>query len=252
MLVASSCESFSLIVSSTDDQVDILSFYSECASLELQLQLGVTKNVTSGETSSPLPTRSNDRLVHPISPMSFSSNRLNRLTDTQRRLTIPDLRSFLSANNTGVQRELYSSCPINSTIATWPFATTALPTSDPAYLGGRDIQFYALDREKTGGIPTGVIYVSTFSPDVVDDTTCFNRFVLDIVLGLQNFTTAGVERILVDTSVSRAFDPDLHVCGDDVDPFDNSVMRHRTMEVVMFTCPGFYSSLWLGEIINPI
>jgi hypothetical protein len=119
---------------------------------------------------------------------------------------IPQINSFVSANNTLAQRTLYITCPVNTSATVWPFASGTNPTSDPAYLGGRDIQFYALDSTRTAGIKTGVIYVTTFDP-LPAEGSCFNRFVLDIVLGLQNFTTAGVERILVDTSVSRS----LHV-----------------------------------------
>jgi hypothetical protein len=63
------------------------------------------------------------------------------------------------------------------------------------------VQFFALDQERTGGVKTGVIYVTTFDPQPAT-VTCFNRFILDVVIGLQNFTRDGVQRILVDTSVS--------------------------------------------------
>lgn len=114
---------------------------------------------------------------------------------------LPELRSLISANSTSAQRTLYSECPIDSTATLWAYTSAANPTLDASYLGGRDIQFYALDQARTGGVKTGVIFVTTFDPQPATGT-CFNRYILDIVIGLQNFTREGVQRVLVDTSVS--------------------------------------------------
>lgn len=46
---------------------------------------------------------------------------------------------------------------------------------------------------------TGVVYMPTFLPEPLSNA-CINRFLIDLLLGLQNFTTAGVDNVLVDTS----------------------------------------------------
>jgi hypothetical protein len=132
---------------------------------------------------------------------SPKSERIGHVALSNPATRIPIINSFISANNTVAQETLYRTCPPVRTSTVWPFPSSVSdPTRNTAYLGGRDIQFYALDASRTGGTKTGVIYVTTFDPQPAE-SSCFNRYVLDIILGLQNFTQAGVERILVDTSV---------------------------------------------------
>lgn len=95
-------------------------------------------------------------------------------------------------------QQAYTLCPIEITAPKYRYAHS--PQNSSAYLGGRDIQFYALGDDRK----TGVIFVSTLAP--LDPSTnapsvpCTNRFVADLYLGFKNFTAAGVERILIDTS----------------------------------------------------
>jgi hypothetical protein len=67
--------------------------------------------------------------------------------------TIPDASII-----TDTTAQAYAQCPINTTAARYQYSTS--PQSGPEYLGGRDIQFYALGDEKK----TGVIFLSTFQP----------------------------------------------------------------------------------------
>jgi hypothetical protein len=95
----------------------------------------------------------------------------------------------------------YAQCPIDFEAGRYQYENS--PQSGPEYLGGRDIQFYALgDAQKTG-----VVYLSTFDPKlpVTQDPNgisqaCTDRFIVDTYLGFKNFTQAGVERIMIDTS----------------------------------------------------
>ena len=97
--------------------------------------------------------------------------------------------------------EIYAGCPTNTSTALYQYANS--PQNNSAYLGGRDIQFYSLgDDDKTG-----VIYLSTFSPKPPsgsqadpDSDICQKRFIIDTYEGFRNFTQAGVERIMIDTS----------------------------------------------------
>ena len=83
----------------------------------------------------------------------------------------------------------YRGCPISNG-ANVPMADT--PAASANYLGGRDVQFYKLDDG------TGVVYMPTFYPEPYE--ACEDRFVVDLVMGLQNLTKAGVKNVLVDTS----------------------------------------------------
>lgn len=95
-------------------------------------------------------------------------------------------------------QQAYIGCPTDFAAPKYMYANP--PQNASAYLGGRDIQFYALGDDKK----TGVVYVPTFGP--TDKSTnapsdaCTNRFVADLYLGFRNFTSAGVEKILIDTS----------------------------------------------------
>lgn len=94
-------------------------------------------------------------------------------------------------------REAYAMCP---TVPGAKYKYDSSPQASNSYLGGRDIQFYALGDDKK----TGIIFIPTFGP--VDSTTnessdqCTSRFVADLYLGFKNFTKSGVEKILIDTS----------------------------------------------------
>lgn len=95
-------------------------------------------------------------------------------------------------------QKAYAGCPIEYNSPKYQYSNP--PQNSDAYLGGRDIQFYALgDSAKTG-----VIFVPTFGPMDIStnaaSTQCTNRFVADLYLGFKNFTAAGVEKILIDTS----------------------------------------------------
>lgn len=111
--------------------------------------------------------------------------------------TIPDASII-----TDTTAQAYAQCPIDTTAARYQYTNS--PQSGIEYLGGRDIQFYALGDDKK----TGVIYLSTFQPRLPasQDPTgssseaCTNRFIVDTYLGFRNFTKAGVERIMTDTS----------------------------------------------------
>ena len=95
----------------------------------------------------------------------------------------------------------YAQCPIDTSAARYQYENS--PQSGSEYLGGRDIQFYALGDAKK----TGIVYLSTFDPKlpVTQDPNglsqaCRDRFIVDTYLGFKNFTQAGVERIMIDTS----------------------------------------------------
>lgn len=45
----------------------------------------------------------------------------------------------------------------------------------------------------------GVVYLSTFIPEP-QTNACVTRFFIDLVYGLRNFTAAGIENVLIDTS----------------------------------------------------
>jgi hypothetical protein len=91
---------------------------------------------------------------------------------------------------------LYLQCPIAAAADPQvPFSYLYDPSKTYAYLGGRDIQFYRLQDNKTG-----VVYISTFMPKGYDTEACMNRFAVDAVMGVRNFTAAGVERVLFDTT----------------------------------------------------
>jgi hypothetical protein len=114
----------------------------------------------------------------------------------QSNTTIPDASII-----TDTTAQAYAQCPINTTAARYQYSNS--PQSGSEYLGGRDIQFYALGDDKR----TGVIFLSTFQPrlPLSQDPTgsseaCTNRFIIDTYLGFRNFTKAGVERIMIDTS----------------------------------------------------
>ena len=67
-----------------------------------------------------------------------------------------------------------------------------------AYLGGRDVQVYALSDNVTG-----VIAITTFEPVSGAggySDACYDRFVLDAYEGLQNLTARGISRLLIDTT----------------------------------------------------
>lgn len=143
-----------------------------------------------------------EQLAEPAVQVDASLIRSERLGNLASASHLPDIKNFIrkiNVNSTVLQQQLYFECPPNTQTATWPFPADTDPTRSPNYLGGRDIQFYKLDKAKTNNVNTGVIFVTTFSPAPAD-AYCFNRFILDTVLGLQNFTKAGVERIVVDTS----------------------------------------------------
>lgn len=97
-----------------------------------------------------------------------------------------------------VIQQAYTLCPVE--LAAPKYQYTNHPQNSRAYLGGRDIQFYALGDDQR----TGVMFVPTFGP--MDASTnqpsipCTNRFVADLYLCFRNFTSAGVEKILIDTS----------------------------------------------------
>lgn len=111
----------------------------------------------------------------------------------------PLVKQFISANNTALQRSVYTYCAPDADYTEWPLASAVNPLRRSEYLGGRDIQFYQLQASRTGGVSTGVIFLGTLEPEpMLQD--CLDRFILDIVLGLQNFTEAGVERVIIDTS----------------------------------------------------
>jgi hypothetical protein len=90
--------------------------------------------------------------------------------------------------------EKYAACPIASNNVLYPFPDSTNPTRSGNYLGGRDVQFYQLDDGKTG-----VVYMSTFYPQPLTDD-CYWRYIVDLVVGLQNLMAIGIENILVDTS----------------------------------------------------
>ena len=93
-------------------------------------------------------------------------------------------------------------------LARWTYDTCPIGTPDPqdgygahepmlndAYLGGRDVQFYNL------GNGVGLVYPATFQVEPVNGAShCFSRYVVDAFLGVQNFSNAGITKILIDTS----------------------------------------------------
>ena len=94
-----------------------------------------------------------------------------------------------------IAAEAYAACPVSSGAVAYPLQND--PTATSNYLGGRDIQFYTVPDHSD----VGVIFVPTFEPAAVDATdSCINRFIVDAVLGLQNLTSAGVSKVLIDTT----------------------------------------------------
>jgi hypothetical protein len=110
-------------------------------------------------------------------------------TNTTSPSTTGDLQSEI--------QKAYANCPINLTVAGYPYENG--PQQSTAYLGGRDVQFYAFGDNKK----TGVVYLSTFDPkDATGESSdsCADRFIVDVYLGFQNLSKAGVQRIMIDTS----------------------------------------------------
>ena len=102
-------------------------------------------------------------------------------------------------------KRIYETCPIAQHTLRWPLKAEQDPTQTPAYLGGRDIQFYVLDDTKTNSVKTGVMHIATFAPepegsDPQDIEPCIDRFILDTVLGVRNLTAAGVTNLVIDTT----------------------------------------------------
>jgi hypothetical protein len=102
---------------------------------------------------------------------------------------------------TDIIPQTYAQCPVDVTAARYQYSNS--PQAGSEYLGGRDIQFYALGDDKN----TGVIFLSTFYPKLPlsqdpegRSSACTYRFIIDTFLGFQNFTRAGVERVMIDTS----------------------------------------------------
>lgn len=54
--------------------------------------------------------------------------------------------------------------------------------------------FFSIPNTKTG-----VIFMPTFLPDPATNN-CVVRYFVDLVFGLRNFTSAGIENVLIDTS----------------------------------------------------
>jgi hypothetical protein len=94
----------------------------------------------------------------------------------------------------------YKYCPRLERVNASALAGYVLPSSlqpETEYLGGREIGFYRLN-----GSDVGVMSLNTFLSNEPngDPTACHVRFMLDAYLGIQNFTTAGVKKIIIDTS----------------------------------------------------
>lgn len=90
----------------------------------------------------------------------------------------------------------YRACPLASTssITGVPVPTSQDPTRSANYLGGRDIMFFRVPNTKTG-----VVYLPTFLPEPTSNS-CITRYFVDLVFGLRNFTSLGIENVLIDTS----------------------------------------------------
>lgn len=96
-----------------------------------------------------------------------------------------------------IVREAYQYCPVRQDGARYAYPMEDQPLMAPAYLGGRDIQFYQLNDTQTG-----VIFIPTFaaSGPANSGSYCEIRFLIDAYLGIRNLTQAGVTRVLIDTS----------------------------------------------------
>ena len=110
-----------------------------------------------------------------------------------------------SSSNSGdldaLAKEYYDKCPIvDGRDGTWSLESGTQPIDSHQFVGGRDIQFYKLDKEGTG-----VIYIPTFDPQSTDagdgiTGSCVTRFMIDAVLGVRNLTELGITKVLIDTS----------------------------------------------------
>lgn len=141
----------------------------------------------------------------------------------------------------------YLKCPNRENSVRYPMAGND-PTKSANYLGGRDVQTYALDDGKTG-----VMYIATFLPDPPSEA-CVDRFVVDLVMGIRNLTEAGVKNILVDTSnngggaVVLSQTAQRLFTGDDLLKANNfqSVFRKAPLAMAMHdyyrSNPGYYRS----------
>ena len=93
-----------------------------------------------------------------------------------------------------MQKTYDKGCPlVDNTDNFWPLPEGTQPVQSYKYLGGRDIQFYKLDKEGVGAI-----YIPTFETE--GGNTCQERFILDVARGIQNFTQAGITKVVIDTS----------------------------------------------------
>lgn len=88
----------------------------------------------------------------------------------------------------------YRACPATRNTIAIPVVTSEDPTKSASYLGGRDIMFFSIPNTKTG-----VVYLPTFLPEPASNA-CITRYFIDLVFGLRNFTSAGIENVLIDTS----------------------------------------------------
>lgn len=124
------------------------------------------------------------------------TNGTDPTTSTPSENTNTTLPSTAGGLESAIQAAL-ASCPIDLTAARYSYQEN--PQQSTAYLGGRDVQFYVLGDDKK----TGVVYLPTFDPkDASGESSdsCTDRFIVDVYLGFQNLSKAGVERIMIDTS----------------------------------------------------
>ncbi|CED82589.1 hypothetical protein [Phaffia rhodozyma] len=100
---------------------------------------------------------------------------------------------FPHSINGPIKRQTSSACEAPSS----PYLPLLIDSSDSAqYLGGRNVQFFVLSKSSVENEIVGVIFLATFEPD----EGCTSQFLEDTSLGFQNFTEAGVTKVIIDTT----------------------------------------------------
>ena len=106
--------------------------------------------------------------------------------------------STLPSSFSALASAAYRGCPSISSAASYPLTGSDNPLTSSAYQGGRDVLFFVLPNTKTG-----VVALTTFDPNDEQGQSsdaCLYRFMVDLIQGLNNFTNAGIENVLIDTS----------------------------------------------------
>lgn len=108
--------------------------------------------------------------------------------------------SSLPSSFSALATSAYRGCPSIPSAASYPLTGSDNPLGSNAYLGGRDVMFFVLPNSTP---KTGVMALTTFDPtdsQGASSDACLFRFMVDLIQGMDNFTTAGVESVLIDTS----------------------------------------------------